>query len=133
MPCDILEEPVRFLVCDADYRDPGLTCNPAGIDHIEPRDHAPGQQNYIDVPAPEVADHLQDRIRGIHRADRHGPEREAVDAQVLPHDDPREVRQGPARVTLRNTKCPKPFFGHVHRSTYVTRLKIVYQRKSTRM
>ena len=106
---------------------PDSVCNPLGIDHIEPRDHAAGEQDDIDVPAVKIPDHRENRIGRIHTANRDPAETEPVDAEVFSHHDTGKRGIFAPGITLRDPQCPQSLFGDMHRSTYDTRLKILYQ------
>jgi hypothetical protein len=124
---EIIKEPFRFLIRDTDHRDPGLVCNPPGIENIEPRDYATGEQDYIEIPSIQIPDHAEDSIGSICSANHNPAKTESVNAEVFSHHDTGKRGMFAPGITLRDPQCPQSLFGDMHRSTYDTRLKILYQ------
>ena len=116
-----------FFIRHADDGYTGCFGNTRGIENIEPRDHAAGEKDNIEIGPIQIPDHLKHGFGGIRSTDRYLAERETVYPEIFAHHNPGKIRTGPACITFRNTQCPQPFLGDVHRSTYDNRLKILYQ------
>jgi len=127
MVSEISKEPVRFLVGDTDNRKSGPVCNPPGIYHVEPRDHAAREQDGIDVTAVKVLNHAKNHIGRVHAADRDPAGTKSIDAEVLSHHNAGQRGMFSPGITLRDPEYTQSLFGDMHRSTYDTRLKILYQ------